>query len=119
MNYLSVHRPLRVKPGLAKSIFDSVREFSIQFDIPGPYTLEWSMETAEERVTRVQEHPIPVVTGVAFVAAPYVTGALIVAFAPPPYKPLGTLMLVPNPVADSFYFSLGYSVGLRIEEMFM
>ncbi len=110
---MKYHRPFVVKP------MKVPRDFSFQFDIPGPYTLEWSMETAEERVTRVQEHPVAVATGVAFVATPYVTGALILAFAPPPYKPVGALMLVPNPVADALYFSLGYSVGLRIEEMFM
>ncbi len=107
------HRPFVIDPKKRK------RDFSFQFDIPGPHTLEWSWATVEERVTHVKEHPIPVATGVAFVAAPYVTGGLIVAFAPPPFKPLGALMLVPNPVADAAYFALGYSVGLRIEEMFM
>ncbi len=110
---MKYHHPFVVKPKRPP------RDFSFQFDIPGPYTLEWSLDTAEERVAHVQDHPIAVATGVAFVATPYVTGGLIVAFAPPPFKPLGALMLVPNPVADALYFSLGYSVGLRIEEMFM
>ncbi len=95
------------------------KDLRFEFDIPGPYTLEWSWETAEERVTHVKEHPIPVATGVAFAAAPYVFGAGIVAFAPPPFKVIGAAMLVPNPFADAAYFALGYSVGVRIEEMFM
>ncbi len=90
----------------------------VLIDIPGPYSLEWSWKTAEERVTHVKEHPIPVATGVAFVATPYVVGAGIVAFAPPPFKVIGAAMLVPNPVADVAYFGLGYSVGLKIEDMF-
>jgi len=114
-----IRSPLRINPGVSKDLIQSVGDFSFQFDIPGPYKLEWSVRTAEERVTHVQAHPIPIVTGAAFVAAPYVTGGLIMAFAPPPFKPLGALMLVPNPVADALYFSLGYSVGVQIEEMFM
>ena len=89
------------------------------FDIPGPYSFEWSWDIAEERVTHVKEHPIPFLTGVAFVATPYAIGAGIAAFAPPPLKPIGLLMMVPNPIADPLYFSVGYSVGLKIEDMFM
>ena len=107
------HRPFVINPKKRKL------DFSYQFDIPGPYSLEWSWETAEERVTHVKEHPIPVATGVAFVATPYVIGAGIVAFAPPPFKVIGVAMLVPNPFADAAYFALGYSVGVRIEETFM
>ncbi len=106
------HRPFVVRPKRRK-------ELRFDFDIPGPYSLEWSWETAEERVTHVKEHPIPVATGIAFVATPYVIGAGIVAFAPPPFKVIGAAMLIPNPVADVAYFGLGYSVGLKIEDMFM
>ncbi len=95
------------------------RRKGILVDIPGPYSLEWTWETAEERVTHVKEHPIAVATGITFVATPYIVGASIVAFAPPPFKPIGLAMLFPNPVADAAYFALGYSVGLKIEDMFM
>lgn len=91
--------------------------FSI--DVPGPYRLEWRVKHARDRVRHVKEHPIPVVTGVAFVAAPYVVGASFVAFGPPPLKAVGVAMLVPNPIADVAYFAAGYAVGESIEDMFM
>ena len=87
------------------------------FDLPGPYTLSWRVSHARERVQlgrKVVRQSVPILTGVAFVAAPYVAGAAIVAFAPPWAKPVGAAMLVPNPVADALWFAIGYRVGQEI-----
>lgn len=92
---------------------------SIVWDIPGPYKLEWSRETARDRISRrrqISSQVIPVATAVAFVATPYLVGATIVAIAPPPFKPIGVAMLVPNPLADAIYFGIGYSVGQDIQD---
>ena len=72
------------------------------------------VEETEEQILQfygnVVRHTVPVVTGAAFVAAPYLAGAAIVAFAPPWLKPIGVAMLVPSP-ADALYFVAGYSAG--------
>ncbi len=58
----------------------------------------------------VVSHTVPIVTGLVFVATPYVVGATIVAFAPPWLKPIGVAMLIPSP-ADFAYFAIGYAAG--------
>ena len=88
-----------------------------RFDLPGPYTFEWTVGTAKKRGRHAREHPIPVMTGLAFAAVPYAVGAGIVIFAPPWWKPVGASMLVPGP-SDPILFALGYSVGLTIEDRF-
>ncbi len=92
-----------------------------RFDLPGPMTLEWTLGTARERTTRgiLLRHPepIPLMTGLAFAAAPYVAGAAIVVFAPPWYKPVGLSMMVPGP-SDPLLFAAGFAVGQEIETIF-
>lgn len=63
----------------------------------------------------VVRHTVPIVTGLAFAATPYVVGGIIVAFAPPWLKPIGVAMLVPSP-ADLAYFALGYAAGAWLVE---
>jgi hypothetical protein len=100
--------------------FERVRG-GFRFDLPGPYTLEWTLGTARERITRgiLLRHPepIPLLTGLAFAATPYVVGAAIVAFAPPWYKPIGLSMMVPGP-SDPLLFAAGFAVGQEIETIF-
>lgn len=91
-------------------------------DLPGPMSLEWTLGTARKRVGKIEhaitvERPIPVLTGLAFVAAPYAAGAAIVAFAPPWIKPIGLSMMVPGP-SDPLLFAAGYAVGEEIETIF-
>jgi len=89
-----------------------------RFDIPGPMTLEWSTRTAGKRSRHAAEHPIPVITGLAFAAAPYFVGAALVAWAPhPAAKAAGVSMLVPTGVGEAFWFSVGYGVGTQIEDV--
>ncbi len=83
-------------------------------DIPGPYMLEFSTDTAKDRFRTAKENPIPVATGLIFAGAPYAVGAAITLFAPPPLKPIGASMLIPGPT-DPILFALGYSVGQQIE----
>lgn len=72
-------------------------------------------EEREEEIVQfygqVVSHTVPVVAGITFVAVPYITGAAIVAFAPPWLKPIGVAMLVPSP-ADIAYFAAGYAAGV-------
>ena len=92
--------------------------FRFELDIPGPYKLEWSPETARDRIQRRREisrEAIPVVTGIAAAAAPYVVGATIVAFAPPWWKPVGVSMMVPTGAGEVFWFGVGYYAGTQIE----
>jgi len=63
----------------------------------------------------VVRHTVPVLTGAAFVAAPYLVGATVVAFAPPWLKPIGVAMLIPSP-ADLAYFAAGYAAGYWLIE---
>ncbi len=84
-------------------------------DIPGPYMLEFSSDTAKDRFRTAYENPIPVATGLVFAGIPYAVGAAISVFAPPPLKPIGVSMLVPGPT-DPILFALGYSVGQNLEE---
>ncbi len=89
-----------------------------RWDIPGPYVLEWRVRHARDRIRRRREiarQVIPVGTGVAFAAAPFVAGAAIVAFAPPWMKPLGVSMMVPTGVGEAFWFTVGYGVGMKIQ----
>ena len=58
---------------------------------------------------------VPVATGVAFAASYDLAGAAIVAFAPPPWKPIGLTMLAPGP-SEAILFGVGYAVGKRIQE---
>ena len=88
-------------------------------DLPGPYTLEWSPSTARNRVQRRREiarEVIPVATGIAFAAAPFVIGSAIVAFGPPWMKVAGLSMMVPTGVGEVFWFGVGYGVGTQIEQ---
>ncbi len=59
--------------------------------------------------------PIPIIFGTAAVAAPYVAGVAIVAFAPPWWKPIGASMLVPGPT-DPLFFAAGYEFGEHVED---
>jgi len=60
---------------------------------------------------RAEEETIPVLFGVAAVAAPYVAGAALVALAPNPFlKAVGVSMLIPSPT-DIGVFYVGYKVG--------
>jgi len=105
------HRVVRRRPKLARG------HPSFTFDIPGPMTLEWSSQTAVDRLEHTAENPIPVLTGVAFAAAPYVVGAVLVAWAPHPViKAAGVSMMVPTGVGEAFWFSVGYGVGTQIED---
>ncbi len=76
-------------------------------------------EEREEEVVQfygqVLTYAVPLATGIAFVAAPYIAGAAIVAFAPPWLKPVGVAMLVPNPV-DVAYFTAGVAAGVWFVE---
>ncbi len=62
--------------------------------------------------------PLPIAMGVAAVATPYLLGGAIVAFAPPPLKPIGAAMLFPNPAADAVWFGVGYKFGEEVEDWF-
>jgi hypothetical protein len=62
-------------------------------------------------------HTVPFAFGVAAVATPYIMGAALVAFGPPPAKAFGLGMLVPSPM-DAVYFSAGYSFGQQVEDFF-
>lgn len=103
---------------MMKPLGFEVVDDALVWDIPGPYKLEWSKQTARDRISRrrdIARQAVPVGTGIAFVATPYLVGAAIVAFAPPPFKPLGVAMLVPSPM-DAVYFGIGYSVGQEIQD---
>ena len=90
-------------------------DWKVTLDIPGPYKLEWSSQTARERGRKTLQNPIPVATGLAFAGAPYVAGAAIVYFGPAPLKPVGASMLVPGP-SDPILFAMGYQAGKEIED---
>ena len=60
-------------------------------------------------------NPIPVAVGTAFVVTPYVVGAAIVVFGPPPLKPVGASMLIPGP-SDPILFAMGYYIGEQFVE---
>ena len=102
------------EPSLLKDRFNFISG-GVQFDLPGAYTLEWSLGTVRERGHRVKEDPIPVLTGLAFAAAPYVVGAVGVAYAPLPLKPVFASMMIPTGVGEVFWFGVGYKVGEEIE----
>jgi hypothetical protein len=92
----------------------------IRFDLPGPYSIEWSRSTARNRLQRRREiarEVIPVATGIAFAAAPFVIGSALVAFAPHPgLKMAGASMMIPTGVGEVFWFGVGYGVGTQIEQ---
>ena len=91
--------------------------FSFEYDLPGPYKLEWSTRTAGERIIHMREHPIPVLTGITFAAAPYVLGSAMIAFGPhPAIKAAGVSMVIPTGVGEAFWFTVGYGFGMQIEE---
>jgi len=91
--------------------------FTFEWDIPGPYTIQWSPRTAAERFIHTREHPIPAVTGLVFAAAPFVIGSALIAFGPhPAIKAAGYSMIVPTGVGELFWFSVGYGVGMEIED---
>ena len=96
--------------------FTPIRD--LRFDLPGPYTLDWSVRTARSRIEHAADHPIPVATGLAFAVAPYVVGAALVAWAPHPgLKMAGASMLVPTGAGEIFWFTVGYGVGTQIEDL--
>ncbi len=91
---------------------------SFVWDLPGPYSIEWSPKTVRDRVHRKREvtrQAVPVAAGIAAAAAPYVVGATIVAFAPPWWKPIGVSMMVPTGVGEAAWFAAGYHVGSLVE----
>ena len=90
-------------------------DVTITWDMPGPYTLEWSSKRGRRRIDQAGRNPIPIATGLAFAGAPYAIGAAIVYFGPAPMKPLGASMLVPGPT-DPILFAMGYRVGDDIDD---
>jgi len=86
-------------------------------DIPG-YTIEWSFATAHDRISRRREivrTGIPIFTGLAAAAAYDIAGLAVVAFAPPPLKPVGLAMIAPGPT-EPILFAGGYWFGTQIED---
>jgi hypothetical protein len=92
---------------------------------PSPMIPLWDRDDVEEvgstivHLHSVREEyvraAVPVLTGIAFAASYDLAGAAIVAFAPPPWKPIGLAMLAPGP-SEAILFGVGYSVGSRIQE---
>ena len=74
---------------------------------PSPMIPLWDRDDVEEvgstivHLHSVREEyvraAVPVLTGIAFAASYDLAGAAIVAFAPPPWKPIGLAMLAPGP----------------------
>ncbi len=92
-----------------------IPDFSFQFDFFGR-TYEWSTDTARERHQTFKEDPLPVAMGLVFASAPFVVGAVGVAYAPPPYKPVFATMMVPTGIGEMFWFGVGYGFGKQLQD---
>tara|TARA_Y100001968_G_C19275965_1_gene676740 strand:+ start:131 stop:496 length:366 start_codon:yes stop_codon:yes gene_type:complete len=111
MTYTEPHFSRRGKRPILDR-FTLVEGGGIQIDIPGPYIIEWSKRVKAERIRKA----VPVLAGVAAAAAPYAVGAAIVAYAPPPYKPIGVSMMIPTGAGEAFWFAVGYTAADRLQD---
>ena len=75
---------------------------------PSPMVPVWHNPETREFIQ--ESEFIPVVSGLALAAAYDIAGLAVIAFAPPPFKPIGVAMVAPGP-SEAILFGVGYVAG--------